>query len=73
VEEYNRSHSNLFNELIEKVKKVVHSSFPLSQVDVYGSFASELCLPWSDIDIVIQAERHSQLEILSKIETAIKE
>ncbi len=42
------------------------------QVDVYGSFASELCLPWSDIDIVIQVDRYTQIEILSKIEAAIK-
>jgi DNA polymerase sigma len=29
------------------------------KVSVYGSFATELCLPWSDIDIVVSIPTNS--------------
>jgi DNA polymerase sigma len=44
----------------------------LYQVEIYGSFASELCLPWSDIDVVITFDGYGQQEILYKVEEKIK-
>lgn len=32
---------------------MIKKSVPNSEVKVYGSHATKLCLPWSDIDLVI--------------------
>lgn len=39
--------------VIERAKKLIVMAIPNADVQVYGSHATELCLPWSDIDLVI--------------------
>ena len=39
--------------LISKITEVIKKVLPGSEVKVYGSHATKLCLPWSDIDIAI--------------------
>ena len=39
--------------LINKITEVIKKVIPGSEVKVYGSHATKLCLPWSDIDIAI--------------------
>ena len=39
--------------LIQKITEVIKKTIPGSEVKVYGSHATKLCLPWSDIDIAI--------------------
>ena len=39
--------------LIESLTLVIQKALPNSEVKVYGSHATKLCLPWSDIDLVI--------------------
>jgi len=39
--------------LIESLTAVIQKALPHSEVKVYGSHATKLCLPWSDIDLVI--------------------
>lgn len=41
------------SQLIEKVNSVVNHLFPRSFVQLYGSYATGLAMPWSDIDIVV--------------------
>lgn len=43
----------LKEQLIENISAVIKKAVPNSEVRVYGSHATKLCLPWSDIDIVI--------------------
>lgn len=43
----------LKEQLIENITQVIQKALPHSQVKVYGSHATKLCLPWSDIDLVI--------------------
>mmetsp|Transcript_20953 Transcript_20953/g.20038 ORF Transcript_20953/g.20038 Transcript_20953/m.20038 type:complete len:89 (-) Transcript_20953:823-1089(-) len=67
---------HLIKELfIRKITEVVHRIVPQCEVKVYGSHATQLCLHWSDIDLVIiptQAQcdpinQYGQKPILSRI------
>lgn len=40
-------------QLINKITLIIKKTIPNSEVQVYGSHATKLCLPWSDIDLVI--------------------
>lgn len=40
-------------QIIEKISELIKVTIPNGGVDVYGSCATELCLPWSDIDLVL--------------------
>jgi|LauGreDrversion4_2_1035121.scaffolds.fasta_scaffold89947_2 DNA polymerase sigma len=42
--------------LIENITAVIKRALPNSEVKVYGSHATRLCLPWSDIDLVVIAK-----------------
>ena len=42
----------LKEQLIERISAVIKKALPNSEVKVYGSHATKLCLPWSDIDLV---------------------
>lgn len=43
----------LKEQLIENITAIIQKAIPHSEVKVYGSHATKLCLPWSDIDLVI--------------------
>lgn len=40
-------------QLIQSITQIIKKTIPASDVKVYGSHATKLCLPWSDIDLVI--------------------
>ena len=40
-------------QIIDKITEVIKRAVPHCDVRVYGSHANKLCLPWSDIDLVI--------------------
>jgi non-canonical poly(A) RNA polymerase PAPD5/7 len=44
------------NELVDRITDVVLGLWPRAQLKVFGSFAAGICLPTSDIDIVILGE-----------------
>lgn len=48
-----RKNRVLIDELIKLVKQAVNDSIPEYEVNLYGSHATNLCLPWSDLDIVL--------------------
>ena len=45
--------SNIFQDLLKNVEKAVNECIPDYQVHLYGSHATNLCLPWSDLDVVL--------------------
>ena len=49
----------LKEQLIDNISAVVKKALPNSEVKVYGSHATKLCLPWSDIDLVIITNSNS--------------
>ena len=46
--------------IIQKITAVVKKCMPNCDVKVYGSHATQLCLPWSDIDLVIIPAKTSE-------------
>ena len=48
-----KSSSNIFQDLLKNVEKAVNECIPDYQVHLYGSHATNLCLPWSDLDVVL--------------------
>ncbi|KAL4466985.1 hypothetical protein ABPG74_010582 [Tetrahymena malaccensis] len=53
VNEYNKRMEPTFDELIRKVEDIIKQNFPNIKLNKYGSYATKLCLPWSDIDIAV--------------------
>ena len=49
--------------LIERVTKVVQRAHKNYEVDVYGSHSTNLCLHWSDIDLVVGAKDQESIKI----------
>jgi DNA polymerase sigma len=45
--------SPIKNEIIRQINKIIAKSLPQVAVEVYGSHATQLCLHWSDIDLVV--------------------
>lgn len=41
------------NEVIGRISQVLTMNLPNVSVDVYGSHATQLCLHWSDVDLVV--------------------
>ena len=48
-----KSSANIRQDLLKNIEKSVNESIPEYQVHLYGSHATNLCLPWSDLDIVL--------------------
>ena len=42
-----------FDDLVKIIEKSVKVTLPKSKVNLYGSYATGLSMPWSDIDMVI--------------------
>ena len=41
------------NEIINQISSIISKNMPAVGIDVYGSHATQLCLHWSDIDLVV--------------------
>lgn len=62
----------LFNMLKNDIKQVTHGEF---EADIYGSFATRLSLPWSDMDIVLKPTKEYVVKnsiVLTQIEAFLK-
>lgn len=58
---HNLKEKPLLDNLIQKIHDIVKEVYPdskvsgrLTQAHIYGSYATGLCLPWSDIDILLE-------------------
>ena len=68
VKEHIKKSSNLNEELLNNVQKAVNECFQDYEVHLYGSHATNLCLPWSDLDVVLISKNNNnnQLSLDSK-------
>ena len=44
---------DIYDSLLNNVKNSVNKTLPYFEVNLYGSHATNLCLPWSDLDVVL--------------------
>ena len=63
------SHKNpLINDILKELQLVVDEVNPNYKVNLYGSYCTGLCLPWSDIDTVISHDpAHGEEFFLNKL------
>ena len=47
------------NQVVERIRAVVHRLWPEAKVEIFGSFATKLYLPTSDIDLMIMGKWES--------------
>ncbi|KAJ9443009.1 Poly(A) RNA polymerase protein 2, partial [Diplonema papillatum] len=59
-------------ELIKKTKRLVRQVFPSCTVEIYGSWATHLALPSSDIDFVVLGVKEGREKMLDKVARAFK-
>ena len=77
IEQFNESCQKAMNrdlklKLIDKFKNIIADLLDNnSSIEVFGSFANSLCLPWSDIDLVIQ-DPPNDSELLSFIKERLE-
>ena len=53
VKQRTEKEKNIYDALIKNVTNSVNKALPYYEVNLYGSHATNLCLPWSDLDIVL--------------------
>ena len=58
----------VIQEILQKLQSVVNEVNPNYKVNLYGSYCTGLCLPWSDIDTVITCESgHTDKYFLNRL------
>lgn len=50
---YIDKHKGTFDKLVDKVERILKEEFPGIEVVIYGSYKTNLWMPWSDIDLVV--------------------
>lgn len=65
----NKINKSVIEDLLKLLQKTVSSIFPNIEVKLYGSRATNLCLIWSDLDIVLMNEKEEleQFEVLDNL------
>jgi predicted nucleotidyltransferase len=62
-----------YSEITNVIKSLIKTRFPSCTVEIYGSFATRLHLPSSDIDMVIKESECEKRETLRMIEKLLKD
>jgi len=66
-------------QLISKIQGMVKKCVPQGHIDVYGSHSTQLCLPWSDVDLIVSGNVQAtdaafgSSSILALIDSEIKQ
>ena len=68
VTEHIKKSSHIYDELIKNVQNSVNECSQDYEVHLYGSHSTNLCLPWSDLDVVLISKnnKNNQLSLESK-------
>jgi ankyrin repeat protein/predicted nucleotidyltransferase len=72
LEKWQEEVDSIYMDLTRKIKRIIKKKFPSSNVELYGSYATRLHLPSSDIDMVITSIEGDKREILRSVEKILK-
>lgn len=73
VDRYSESKQPIYDKLQELIHVTLADLMPEAECTIYGSFATGLWLPWSDIDIVIKIPQiETALNVLHLLESRLK-
>ena len=67
VKEHIEREQSLYNRLIQNIQNSVDESIHDYDVRLYGSHATNLCLPWSDLDVVLVPRNNNNININNQI------
>ena len=67
VKEHIEREQSLYNRLIQNIQNSVDESIHDYDVRLYGSHATNLCLPWSDLDVVLVPRNNNYININNQI------
>ena len=63
VDEHIKKSSNIYDELLKNVQNAVNECVQDYEIHLYGSHATNLCLPWSDLDVVLISKNNKNNQI----------
>ena len=72
IESWQEEVEPVYSELTAKVSRAIKKKFPACEVEIYGSFATKLHLPSSDIDMVVVGLDGDKRDALQVLEKALK-
>ena len=72
IEKWQEEVDQIYVDLTTKIKRVIKKKFVSSSVELYGSYATRLHLPSSDIDMVITNLEGDKRDILRNVEKLLK-
>ena len=73
IDRYSETKQPIYDRLQELFHVSLADLLPEAECTIYGSFATGLWLPWSDIDIVIKIPQiENALNVLHLLETRLK-
>lgn len=72
IERWQEEVEPVYSELTTKLRRIIKKKFANGGMEVYGSYATKLHLPSSDIDMVITNVQGDKREILQSIERLLK-
>lgn len=53
IREHKLKNAEISSQIVERIKMMTTKIHPDLRILIYGSFATDLCMPWSDIDLVV--------------------
>lgn len=62
IHEYNLENKDICEEIVQQIRSIVAAIFPDLTLQLYGSFATGLCMPFSDIDLVIVDQNNNEID-----------
>lgn len=72
LDEWQARTESLYNALVTRINLCVNHLYEGASVKVYGSYATKLHLPSSDIDLAVCEATGTSLEILTRLEGEVK-
>lgn len=70
LEKWQEEVEPVYSELTKKIKRIIKKKFPSCEVEIYGSYATKLHLPSSDIDMVVlnlDCEKREALRTIDRL------
>ena len=64
-----KNNKKVLDHLLKYIQNAVNENIPDYEVKLYGSHATNLCLPWSDLDIVLINKRTQNISSYDALQT----
>ena len=73
IDKWQEEVESVYSEITSTIKSIIKSKYSAANIEIYGSFASKLHLPSSDIDMVLHKIEGEKREILRNIGKILKD